>query len=212
MRKRSELKAVVHEDEERIAIQEEPPVEQSKPVPFVVIEPPATTQDLKSFLSHESRSVRFQQIVEKIFDAGDPLEEYERLEKELVLGDQRSEYGAVRQSLDRAEDNARLAHKLYLAARAERKAWEADHAVTWASMRQEAQISLEAEKECKVRTKQITDADLEARQAILYPDEYKHGKTKAEKMKGMEDHIEHLKACWMSRCASLRCMLETMRH
>src|SRR5258706_3487080 len=54
----------------------------------------------------------FERIVERVFDLPDPLAEYDRLERELKLGDQRTDYGSLQKALDSAEDNARIAHKL----------------------------------------------------------------------------------------------------
>jgi len=142
-------------------------------------------------------------IIEKIVVA-EPLKEYEALEAALHLGDKIGDHGAVARSLDKAESFARRAHRLWQAAALERRRWERDNEVVFAAMRSMATRSLQSEKEQKVRSKQITDADVEARVASLYPDEWREQEGKRDRMKSMVDSMQNLAEVWMSRCRTLQ--------
>jgi hypothetical protein len=152
----------------------------------------------------------FQQIVETVF-VNDPKALYDHLEKQLVVGDKRTDHGTVAQHLDEAELNARNAHRLWQSAIVERKRWELDNEVVFSAMRGEATRALQHEKEAGTRAKQITDADVEARIATIYPEEYKAQEIRRVKMKAMVDSMGNLADVWMSRCKSLNALLSKQR-
>ena len=133
-----------------------------------------------------------------------PLAEYERLEKALRVGEGRAEHGTVAKHLDDAEHNARRAHRLWQAAILERRRWEMDNDVVFSAMRSEATRSLQHEKEQGTRTKQITDADVEARIASLFPDEWRKQEVQRARVKSMVDSMQNLTELWASRCRSLQ--------
>lgn len=152
----------------------------------------------------------FERIVTKIF-VDHPLEEYERLETALRIGEKRSDRGTVNKALDEAEANARTAHRLWMTAKVEHQRWELENQVLFGAMRAEATKTLQREKDQKLRNKQITDADVEATCALLFPDEYKHQEVKRRKVEAMVKSMENLCECWMSRCRSLQAMLGKQR-
>jgi hypothetical protein len=141
-------------------------------------------------------------IIEKLI-VEHPLKEFEILETALRLGDKRGDHGITARALDDAETYARRAHKLWQGAILERRRWELDNEVTFAAMRSEATRSLQHEKEQGIRSKQITDADVEARISSLYPDEWRSQEIRRLRMKSMVDSMGNLVECWMSRCRSL---------
>ncbi len=153
-----------------------------------------------------------ERIVERVYNVPTPLVEYEALENALTVGEQRSDYSSLSKALDVAEDNARRAHKLYLVVRQDRKRWDTEKEIITAPMRSNATYELEREKKDGSRTKQITDADVLAKMAALYPDEFEHFETRAAKLKGMEEHILLWVDLWKSRCGSLQTMVRGLRR
>lgn len=152
----------------------------------------------------------FRAIVETIFIV-DPKAEYDRLEKEMAIGDKRTDYGTVMQHLDEAETNMRRANRLWQTAIVERKRWELDNEVLFAAMRSEATRSLQSEKDEGKRNKAITDADIAARIATLFPKDYLDQEVKRAKMKAMVDSLEGLQDAWSSRCRSLQTIASKLR-
>ena len=152
----------------------------------------------------------FERIVERIYKV-DALKEYDRLEKALKVGERRTDRGALNQALDEAEDNARLAHALFLASMLEAANWKSDAEIIMAPIRHVAVAELEKEKKTRTRTKDITEVDVRAKMAITNPDEFKWHAAHAAKISGMELQLKKLADLWSSRCASLRIMLDKVR-
>jgi len=152
----------------------------------------------------------FEHIVERVYQV-DALKEYNRLEAALRVGERRTDRGALNFALDEAENNARLAHALYISAVLERARWEADAEIIMAPVRSIAVAELEKDKRDKIRTKDITDADVRAKMAALHPDEFKDHKDRSAKIKGMEDQLKRIADLWQSRCSSLRTMMDKVR-
>lgn len=73
-------------------------------------------------------------------------------------------------------------------------------------MRQEATRRLDEEKKNGLRSKQITDADVEAMISTLYPDEYKAQSVRRAKAHALERSAENLVDLWNSRCRTLAAM------
>jgi hypothetical protein len=152
----------------------------------------------------------FQEIVETLWVA-DPKGTYDYLEEQLRLGDRRTDRGSVFLQLDDVERNARTAHKLWQTAIVERKRWELENEVVFSSMRTEATKSLQREKDQKLRSKMITDDDVESRCAAMFPDEYRAQEVRRTKMKAMVDSMENLSDCWLRRIGTLQAMFEKQR-
>lgn len=152
----------------------------------------------------------FGAIVERVF-AVDALGQYERLEKALTIGEQRADYGTVLRALDQAEDNARTAHRLYVGAKVERERYLMDAAVVTGAMWSKATDALQREKADGLRNKQITDGDVRAMAATLFPDQWRENELGVVKVKAMEEHLLRLADLWASRCRSLQVVLSTLR-
>jgi len=141
----------------------------------------------------------------------DPLAEYDALEKDLVLGPQRSERGALVDRLDRAADNLRRAHKLFLAAEVEYENFKAESTIAFASHRAAATRELEVERSGKEKSKMITNDDVESKIAILFTDDYVAHKHRATRMKGMYEHVKKLVEVWQIRCSTIQTQINGIR-
>jgi hypothetical protein len=132
---------------------------------------------------------------------------FERLEQRLKLGDRRTEYGHILEALDEAEDCCRAANRLLVTTQVNRREWELENEGTLAVLRSEATRALQAEKASGERTKQITEGDITAKVAELFPDEYRVQAMRGEHLKRLTESIENLSEVWASRCRSLNTML-----
>lgn len=172
-------------------------------------ESPLPENDFDSPMPRVSHDL--ERITESIY-AVDYRATFERLQAELRVGEKRADYATLAKALDDAEDNARLAHALYLAAKLEREKWKLDMEVILAPMRTEATGELQKEKEQGLRSKQITDADVESKIAALHPEEVQWHASKATKLRGMEEHLLHLVELWKSRCRTLQTLVGALRR
>ena len=152
----------------------------------------------------------FERIVESIF-IEKPFETYQKLEAALKIGDDRGEHSALNRSLDNAETNARLAHRLWMTAKVERERWEIENGIIFGGMKHEAMKTLQHEKDQGLRSKQITDSDMETMCMVLFPDQYKKQEIMRKKVKATEESMSNLTEMWISRCRSLQAMLSKSR-
>ena len=136
---------------------------------------------------------------------------HRQLQAELHADAEQLDYGSSMRRLDRAEWNARLAHNLWLTTKLEVRRWELDNAVVNAACRERAMQDLQREKEGGTRTKIITDADVDKRAALLFPDEYRASEMKQARAKRLVDSMQNLVDVWMSRCRSLGTAVSKMR-
>lgn len=141
-------------------------------------------------------------------DPSDMIREHRELEDALNTTDKP---GHQVHELERAESRARRAFRLYVRFRQMRFEHEQDNAVLFASMRAEATKSLQLEKKQGYRTKQITDADVEAECARLYQDEYRHQENARSRARLTEKSLEHLVEIWSSKCRSLTALVSKGR-
>lgn len=161
--------------------------------------------------SEKQLAAPFERIVEKVFAVEDPEKTYARLEKDLRVGEERSDAGVLVKALDLAETNARFAHRLSYVAKLEKDRWEMENDARLGAMRGSATRALEEEKEKKIRTKQITDADVEAQMALLFKDEYMELKGKRRRVELMARSLENLAETWASRCRTLQVLVGRTR-
>lgn len=196
MRKRSEVKPDVEEVEETGHVTGEP----VPPISF----------DSANEATEIPIGEAFSTIIDTIF-VDDPAGVYQKLENALTVGVNRSEHGFLQEALDNAESNARLAHRLWTTASLERQRWELENEVVFAAMRRTANEVLERERAQKVRSKTITESDVDSMCAALYPDEYRAQELRRGKVKAMEESMRNLADLWKSRCGSLQTMLSKLR-
>lgn len=155
-------------------------------------------------------SEAFDRVTERIFTV-DILDSFDYVESKLKIGLQRTDYGTLLESLDEAEENARIAHKIYAAAKVERESWDIDAEVIKSAIWKAAKSSLEGDKAAGKLTKQITDADVRSECAALYPDEWKRLSIREKKYRMAEEHLQHLAELWKIRCKTLQTMISTLR-
>lgn len=161
------------------------------------IEPPAIPGDVRT-------------IVENVFTI-DYAGEWRRLHEQLEVGLGRTDLNTVTMHLDKAEDNARAAHKLAVNLRLDYDRYKVDREVIWAAMRAEATAALQGEKDGGKRNKSITDGDVEAKMAELHPDEYKIVALEEKRYGLAVKHAETFAELWASKCRSLQSILGRMR-
>lgn len=183
----------------------------SIPAPATEPAPPPQPTSAEMFVGGGSRDVAadMQAVVERLFHV-DIGRDYDRIESDMTIGEKRTDYGTLMAALDRAEDNARIAHKLYITAKLERERAEMNADTVEAPMRDKAIRELEAEKEGG-RKKQITEGDVNARIAEKWPDEYRSNREQRAKLKLAEEHLLRLADLLVQRCRSLNTMLATLR-
>lgn len=150
------------------------------------------------------------QIVEVVF-VNDMHETWKKLREGLAIGEKRSDHGTLQKALDYAEKRAHDAHRLYVTAKIERDRWERENEVIFGAMWSGANHDLQKEKNDGLRSKQITDADVKARIATLYPDEFQAQETRRAKIKATVESLEDLAEQWKSRCRTLQTMLGKLR-
>lgn len=154
---------------------------------------------------------------------------YRRLRDALKLGDSaRNDKGKLREALDTAEDHAREAHLLYCNAVIEAERYTVDAEPVYGAMWNSATEWLECyehledeeeettegvkakRKKAKPR-KNITNEDVKAKAAAMYPDQWRRHHSGLKKVKVMVEHMKELADIWSQRCKTLNTLLSTAR-
>jgi len=151
-----------------------------------------------------------ERIVEEVF-VRDLYAEWKELEAGLTVGEKRSEHAYAVRELDLAANRAYRAHRLYLTARAAREEWEAENETIFGAMMAKASHELEVEKEAGTRKKQITDADVRAKVATLFPDEWQAQERRRRKVELTVKSLERLAELWMGKCRDLQALVGKLR-
>lgn len=150
-------------------------------------------------------SPQMERLVTTVFDVSDIDEEARELESMLTMGETRSDYGTVLAALDRAEDNARRAHRLFVNAQLEQKRFLLEREEVDAALYKAGVESL------KESGDKVTVEAVKARYVLLYGDEWKAGEEKRARVKLAVEHMEQLAFFWSSRCRTLQVILSTLR-
>jgi hypothetical protein len=148
---------------------------------------------------------QMERLVTSVFDVSDIDEEAKELESMLTMGESRSDYGTVLAALDRAEDNARRAHRLFVNAQLEQKRFLLEREEVDAALYKAGVDSL------KESGDKITVEAVKARYVLLYGDEWKAGEEKRARVKLAVEHMEQLAFFWSSRCRTLQVILSALR-
>lgn len=145
----------------------------------------------------------FQKIVKDLFAEGyDVVEEWNAVRDALVVkGPLTPE--SLKAAANHQEAVADRAHRLAIVAKIEVKQYMRETDAIMAAVRSSATESLEAQKAKKLRTKQITDADVVAEAARLHPDEWSDVCSRREKAEAMVRQIENLAQLARSRCYTI---------
>lgn len=168
----------------------------------------------------------YERIVTTVFDMPAPHDEFVRLRQELELQSvkaSQASYGIVVDALDRAELNAQQAVELVVNFELVTAAFEQDTLAISGPLRERAREQLEKEKReeyeklkaeigSKAPTgKQITDGDVKAAVASMFPDEARILAQREAEGKGALDAAKSLAARWAERARDLRAMVSTVR-
>lgn len=153
---------------------------------------------------------RFSRIQEHAF-VDDVEGTWQKLEEQLRVGEDRSDRGVLLRALDNAETNARLAHRLWMTGKYEQTRYETTNKIVFGAMRDAATKVLQKEKDQKLRSKQITEEDVETMSALLFPDEYEAQTLRRRKVELMVKSLENLNELWLKRCSALETMLGKSR-
>lgn len=208
MRKRSEVRAARAAKEEPASDRSDAPPDPppSEPAPRKPIDfPSANKPKLKRVREDLHR------ITETLVDMKDMHAEWKILEKGLELGEKRSEHAYAVAALDKAAGLAYRAHKLYLLARAIREEWELENEVVFSAQWTKATAELQAEKEKGIRQKQITDADVRARMAVVDPEGYQWQEKKRRELEYTVKSLERLAEIWMMKQRDYQALVGRMR-
>jgi hypothetical protein len=126
--------------------------------------------------------------------------EIEELDRELATADCLGNHASA---LDSAEHRARRAFRVYLQVQEMREEWELENKVIFGSMRAEAMRTLQREKDSGARSKAITNDDIEAEMARIYPDQWIAQEKQRAKARRVEEDARHRAEMWSSKCRSL---------
>lgn len=159
---------------------------------------PNPTDLLEGFLGIQTR----------VFAAIDFNAEYDAIEAWIKLGDKRTEEAFIRKLHEESADMLQRAHRLYTQAKLAREKWEAENAVVFGAMREQASEVLEQEKASGKRKKAITEADVDGKCAAMFPDAYVSQEIRRKKAKATEDSLKFL----VETCGVRARHLDTMMH
>lgn len=145
----------------------------------------------------------------------DPEGDYEELERKLRLRTSpahRAETSEIADALDDAQSCAWRAHKLHIGARVAHEIAESDAKIRLAPMRDAASAALQVEKTKGIRSKQITDADVESKMAEMFPDEWRSTEIARLRARKVVDKLEEFARLWGTRAQTLQAELMTSRN
>lgn len=149
----------------------------------------------------------FETIVTDLFAEGyDVIDEWKAIRRGMVINDALSP-DRLKRAANGQEDISIRAHRLYIVAKVEVSTYMRETEAAYGAIRQAAIEFLEAQKANKTRTKQITDADVKAEAARLYPDEWSEVCTRREKSEAMLSQLLRTSEAAKSRCYTVSNMM-----
>jgi phage baseplate assembly protein W len=119
----------------------------------------------------------------------------------------RTDYGSLVDALDEAQEVARVALQLVANAQVAQKNYEADVGVIRGELREQCVVELKGEGVTRP-----TLADIEARMASSFHDEYRDIEQRLQKAKSMVEYLEGLAARCAERARDLRQMVSSCRN
>lgn len=179
-----------------------------KATPAIDRPAPKTQSALEALRPQIDPAVR--KIVETIFRV-DFAKESKRLHENLTVGEGRNDHATVALHLDHAPDNAVDAHRLWVNMKIEYERYKLDREPMMARMRENANDALQSEKDAGSRSKTITEADIKAKIAELYPDEYRDQELEKKRLELAVDNLEVFAKMWSEKGNDLRTILNRMR-
>lgn len=173
---------------------------------------------------HERRRIEFRSVqkrksalrpdLSKIVETHwteDLYKDWNRVRAALRVGEQRSEHGHVMLALDEARKIAEDAYGLMVTAKLEAKRWEAANEVVFGAMWMQARVEAERERKAMGFSKAVTDQDVRAKCAVLFPDEWLAQEHEREKVKLTVDRMTNLAKIAADKAEDVRAMLKGQR-
>lgn len=154
---------------------------------------------------------KYLKITEQIYDIDDPAALMGELIAALKI-DEALTPGNLTAALNIAEDNARRAHQLYVCVKADHDHYEVECSVVTDALRSAALEELQDEKDKGQRKKAITEADISARIAVMYPDEFRDLRARKIRAEGTMEHVKRVAELHRKRCESITGMLYAGRR
>lgn len=148
-------------------------------------------------------------MIETTFEMVDPAAVYAELTAALDKRRDALTPGTIREQLADASRLYREAHRLYIVARHDQERFDNEHTIVFATLREEAKTELEAEKSVGKLKKAITDGDVTARMARMYPDEFTTMQDRAIRGRKMVEHLKHLVDVFKNRMRALATLAGT---
>ncbi len=207
-RSRSQAKAAT----ERLPFEEVPAeAKPAEPVAAKSEAKPALTSndEVDKFIGDmPALSSGYASIVRTTFTLPDPDVVAREIEAELApIRPSRSDRGELVDALDRIQDVARRAAQLHLNAKLAVLSYEIDARVVLGAMRENANARLQRDKAAGLRSKAITDADIESQMATAHPDEYRQIVTDLERAKLSVRYLEAISERAVDRARDLRSII-----
>ncbi len=163
-----------------------------------------------------SMSAGYQRIVNTIFTI-DEERVFDELTRKLSFGKpgSRMEYADLADAIEEGSSLAWKASQLHTNAKAALEGYLSEVEVLRADMRDKARADLEAGKAGKEKGeskgKAITEADITARMAGMFPDEYRTTEARKVRAEGAVKHLANLMDRWAERVKVLDAMIRTSR-
>lgn len=149
---------------------------------------------------------RYQKLVEHTLPGHDWDAVLAAYEGWMELGDKRTEEGFIRKAHEQGPKIVQRVFDMYVEVKYAREVWELQNDAVLGDMRVQATSVLQGEKERGIRTKQITEKDVDSKCAALFTDEWTRQESKRLRFKLAED-----RARFCIENAQLRCrVLDTM--
>lgn len=135
----------------------------------------------------------------------------DRFDAWMGLGDKRTEEAHIRKAHEEGPEIMGSVHDVYIQVKFAREGWELDNDTMLGAMRAAATEVLETEKEKKIRTKMITEADINTKVAAMFPDEWAAQEKRRLQYKLVEERAKHCVERGTIRCRHLDTMLNRLR-
>lgn len=154
---------------------------------------------------------RYPALVERAFapiDWGAIMDEFEAWNS---LGIARTSEQFIRKAHEEGPEIIRKLYDVYLQVKFAREKWELENDVVLGGMREAANDALQGEKARGVRSKAITEADIEKQVATMFPDEWAKQESRRKQYKATEDRAKHNVEVANARQKTLDTMMNRLR-
>jgi hypothetical protein len=199
-----------------------------KPAPVDRSPPKREQRDEPKLENRVSDSPDFNRLVETVLKELDLESEYAELEALLEIGDNRRDFATLMEEVDKADRRALRANALWANAVIVYEGLKLDQREVDAHLWSDAKKALEEEeqdedpeeptadgkkpvKRRKAAKKTLTNADVDAKIAELYPDEWRGGKMRLKRAELAVERTEAFSKRWAERVKSLNTMLASCR-